>query len=401
MRGVDRLQFLHSIATNDFQEVAKEVFEEGRGCGSGGVALSTAFLNGKGMVLEYAEAILMEDVVLLLVESSAAAKQLAALLDRNLFPLDRVEVKDESGSIIVGHSVFGVSRGAGDSSKHWKDVTVTEDTLTYCIEGTNGLVLDGDTYIKFKQGDEGAGEVEDCIKVKGAQATELYEELKQVGGQPSVMLDLAPYNATALEAGMMAGIHFRKGCFVGNEIVSRQTMSNSIRRHLVGLSTEGEEEETGSMEVGAPVVDPETEETVGLICRAPRTLSKEAMALLGSTNIAATRSGVAPALCLLKTKLAERGKKLTVGTQACTVELLQFPQYSTAASPAPPAEKIASKGRKILVDVEGIAASAGSEKDASEDEEMSPEKKEAARKAAKLQAMAARVAALKNKKSAN
>jgi folate-binding Fe-S cluster repair protein YgfZ len=34
---------------------------------------------------------------------------------------------------------------------------------------------------------------------------------------------------------MMGSLHFRKGCFVGNEIVNKQVAMNTVRRRLVGL----------------------------------------------------------------------------------------------------------------------------------------------------------------------
>ena len=65
-----------------------------------------------------------------------------------------------------------------------------------------------------------------------------------------------------------------------------------------------------------------------------------------------------------------------------------------AASPAPPVEKLASRGKQILMDAgtAGVAMSA----DAAGSDTVAMT--EAARKAAKLEAMAARVAAMKSKK---
>ena len=59
VKGVDRLQFLHAMATNDFEETAKGA-SEGQ-LMNRGISFPTAFVNGKGIVLEYAEAILLED----------------------------------------------------------------------------------------------------------------------------------------------------------------------------------------------------------------------------------------------------------------------------------------------------------------------------------------------------
>ena len=88
---------------------------------------------------------------------------------------------------------------------------------------------------------------------------------------------------------------------------------------------------------------------------------------------------------------------MVVGGDTYVVALLHFPKYSTNASPAPPAQKLASKGTKIIVDVDDMAVSPSATGQGPESGELTPEDKERARKAAKLQAMAARVAALRKK----
>ena len=58
------------------------------------------------------------------------------------------------------------------------------------------------------------------MAIRCARATfEIAEQLRRVKGRPFVNVDMEPYNITALEAGLMRAVHFRKGCFVGNEIL--------------------------------------------------------------------------------------------------------------------------------------------------------------------------------------
>ena len=38
-----------------------------------------------------------------------------------------------------------------------------------------------------------------------------------------------------LEAGLMRSIHFQKGCFVGNEVVSKAVLTKAIRQKLTRL----------------------------------------------------------------------------------------------------------------------------------------------------------------------
>ena len=64
-----------------------------------------------------------------------------------------------------------------------------------------------------------------------------------------------------------------------------------------------------------------------------------------------------------------------------------FPQYMASSSPAPPVPKLASKGREILVGMETIVKPP-----------TKPSSAEEERRAAKLKAMAEKVAALQAKK---
>lgn len=402
--GEDRVSFLQGLGTNDFVDIvdtAEDQVEK-----ESGIAFNSAFLNGKGQVLASAQVLLLDESVKLLVDSPDAARSLKDYFEKYLFPLDRVKVHDMTKICKVVRSI--TPQQQQKKNKHTADVHIERESsstsLTYRIVGDNGLCeglsLSGDTLII--EGKENSslpvltkgGETQ---TIMGEAANRVYEELRQLAGQASAMQDLAPNNVTALEAGLMTSIHFRKGCFVGNEIVSKQVSTNAIRRHLVGLRVA----DGGGIEGGEPVIDPDTDEVVGIVLRPPRVLSTETRAL-----VQAAGTDVASALCLVKTKLAENGKKLVVGgadkTTPCSGEImrLSFPQYSPAASPAPPVEKVASKGRTLLVEPDQLASSPsddGAESASSGEEDLTPEEKETARKAAKLAAMAARVAKLKKK----
>lgn len=43
------------------------------------------------------------------------------------------------------------------------------------------------------------------------------------------------FSVTALEAGLMHIINFRKGCYQGNEVLSKMVSTNAIRRRLCAL----------------------------------------------------------------------------------------------------------------------------------------------------------------------
>jgi hypothetical protein len=82
------------------------------------------------------------------------------------------------------------------------------------------------------------------------------------------------------------------------------------------------------------------------------------------------------------------------GVVICKAELVQeklWPSFDIKDSPSPPVPKLASKGKEILIGIETALLS----KTPSEDVIINPEEQ---RKAAKLKAMAEKVAALQAKK---
>jgi folate-binding Fe-S cluster repair protein YgfZ len=277
--GEDRLSFLQGLGTNDFIDITEEKVGK---IDEGGTAFTTAFLNGKGQLLGSAQVLLLGDCVKLLVESPAAASTLKEYFEKYLFPLDRVKVEDISKKTRVIHSLFPQDQVVGRSKQHTAEVQVVGES--YRIVGSNGLCVDGlslggDTYIS--EGDSSLSPLlaKEDVKtetIEGDLATQVYEDALQLAGQASVMNDLVPYNITALEAGFMASIHFRKGCFVGNEVVSKQVSTKAIRRHLVGLRIADDIGGGEGLKAGEPVIDPDTEEVVGIVLKPPRALSTTA-----------------------------------------------------------------------------------------------------------------------------
>ncbi|MFB2975425.1 YgfZ/GcvT domain-containing protein [Microseira sp. BLCC-F43] len=77
----DRLRFLHNQTTNDFQSL-----KPGQGC-------DTVFVSSTARTIDLTTAYVTEDTVLLLV-SPSRRQQLIQWMDKYLFPMDRVQLKD-------------------------------------------------------------------------------------------------------------------------------------------------------------------------------------------------------------------------------------------------------------------------------------------------------------------
>ncbi|MEG3968467.1 folate-binding protein [Microcoleus sp. T2B6] len=89
----DRLRFLHNQSTNNFN-----ILKPGQGC-------DTVFVTSTARTIDLATAYATEDAVLLLV-SANRRRQLLELLDRYIFPMDRVELTDLTDTT-VAFSVLG------------------------------------------------------------------------------------------------------------------------------------------------------------------------------------------------------------------------------------------------------------------------------------------------------
>ena len=191
-----------------------------------------------------------------------------------------------------------------------------------------------------------------------------WEVLRRETGKFSMATDARPYNATALELGLMHTLHFRKGCFVGNEVVSKQVATKAVRRHLTGLRAAGETLLPGDE------IEFEGEGVVGVV-----------------TSGSLSPGGLG--LGLVKSKLLKEyeGKlQLSVrrgeGRISVAPVRLPYPRFDAAkSSRAPPVEKLPTQGKTILT---APAASTDG----------GPESAEEERKRKKLEEMAAKVAQL-------
>jgi hypothetical protein len=247
----------------------------------------------------------------------------------------------------------------------------------------------------------------------------------------------------------MHSLDFRKGCYTGNEVISKTVATNAIRRHLCVLQTRFDELAAHfPVNVGDIIFDADGE-AVGEITTAPvinsdrkdRREDADDDIMQSLSELVACKG-----LCLglVKTKLSSPGTDLRVkpqklidddsssdygsggsgGSIALKVLPSPYPRFDPYAhSPAPPVEKQASKGKQVIVSPDLLTkgsqtvdaststpgtgspntppAASVTNSDSTVDTIDAIEaaaKAEAERKAKKMEAMAAKVAALKKKK---
>lgn len=226
--GDDRLRYLHNQSTNDIQRL-----KPGQGC-------DTVFVTSTGRTIDLATAYVMNETVLLLV-SPNRRQQLIEWLDRYLFPMDRVELKDVSSE----SATFSLIGPESDTllEKLSDEMPVEEtyashqllmlDTLKVRVAVGNGLALPGYTLI-VPAGN--AAKLWNTLTEAGAipMGDRIWEQLRIQQGRPTPDRELTEdYNP--LEAGLWQTISFEKGCYIGQETIARLNTYKGVKQQLWGV----------------------------------------------------------------------------------------------------------------------------------------------------------------------
>lgn len=242
VRGADRIRFLHNQTTNDFNRL-----HPGHGC-------DTVFVTSTARTLDLVSAYLTEDRVILLV-SPSRRQSLISWMDRYLFPMDQVELKDiteESAAFrLIGPQAFslltklGVTGWQEQPLMSHKEITVPELGTLRVAVGC-GLSLPGITVITpaplattFWQR---------CYDLGAIPFGEtLWEQLRIQQGRPAPERELTEdYNP--LEARLWQTISFEKGCYIGQETIARLHTYKGVKQELWGVRL------TGTVAPGTPVI---------------------------------------------------------------------------------------------------------------------------------------------------
>lgn len=335
----DYLHFiLIGLCTNSFEDATP------------GDALPTSLLNAQGRLLFYHNCFVTEDAVQFICEPSTAPSLLQHF-NKFIFPADKVSVRELATELVcLLDAENAPALPPSPGRRRCRPLPDGGILVPVALAGHDDLVA-----------------VSSSLSLGEAVSVSEWEQLRISFGRPSSASEIND-KTTALETGLMATLHFNKGCFTGNEIVAKTVQTNAVRQRLV------------SLQLSPPPAVPHTMTNA--------TIEDGAGEVVGRIS---SVGEVGRALGFVKTKYASGGSALRSGD--CEVCVLPatvegFPRFDTASSPSPPVAKVASKGREILVGLE--AATGGMAKPAQSAEE--------ARKAAKLAAMAQKVAELQAKK---
>lgn len=243
--GVDRLDLLHRLSTNQLRDLAP------------GSVADTVLTSDKGRILEVLKVVVSEDHLLLILSGSNALAVRAWL--------DRYTIMDDfrTDDLTAQQAVIGVygthakrvvedvvrgdmpDRGAFIRAD-WLGfpVTVTRD---HRLGGAGGFLLVADAAIRDR--------LVDTLVESGAVEIDAntYHTLRIEAGLPAIGLELTDeYNP--LEAKLTSYVSFTKGCYIGQEVIARLDSYDKVQRHLVGLTFEGQLPETvpGSCDLFEP-----------------------------------------------------------------------------------------------------------------------------------------------------
>lgn len=291
----DRLRFLHNQSTNDFQRL-----KPGEGC-------NTVFVTSTARTIDLVTAYVTEDAVLLLV-SPNRRQALLEWMDRFIFPMDRVEIKDithETATFsLIGSGSEALLTQLGGSA------------IANAPDASHQLLSIGDVESRVAVGN-GLGIRGYTLLVPAAQAAQLWKILVQAGavpmgenlweqlrieqGRPAPDRELTEdYNP--LEAGLWHTISFNKGCYIGQETIARLNTYKGVKQQLWGVR------------LTAPI-NPGTVVTVG----------EEKVGKL--TSYIETEKGFF-GLAYIRTKAGGEGLKVKVGESEGEVVAVPFLTYT-------------------------------------------------------------------------
>jgi hypothetical protein len=226
--GDERLRYLHNQSTNDFQRL-----KPGQGC-------ETVFVTSTARTIDLATAYVTEDAVLVQV-SPNRRQYLMEWLDRYIFPMDRVELKDvssESASFsLIGPESDALLEKLSDEMSleqaYASHQELTVDGLKVRVAVGNGLALPGYTLIVPASN---AAKLWQALTEAGAipMGDRAWEQLRIEQGRPTPDRELTEdYNP--LEAGLWQTISFEKGCYIGQETIARLNTYKGVKQQLWGV----------------------------------------------------------------------------------------------------------------------------------------------------------------------
>lgn len=229
MTGGDRLRFLHNQTTNTFTQR-----QPGEGC-------DTVFVTSTARTIDLATVYVNDDTLIILT-SPEQDQRLMDWMDRYIFPADQVSLTNLTNAIavfsLIGPESYTLLRQQG--------VAIEADQLPYAhhqivdFRGTpirlaegSGLALPGYTLLVPA---EAAPQVwQQLTEAEAVPAGEtLWQQLRIQQGRPAPDYEITD-NYNPLEAGLWQAVAFDKGCYIGQETITRLNTYQGVKQQLWGI----------------------------------------------------------------------------------------------------------------------------------------------------------------------
>ena len=248
----DRLRFLHNQSTNNFN-----ILKPGQGC-------DTVFVTSTARTIDLATAYATEDAVILLV-SANRRRQLLELLDRYIFPMDRVELTDltdttvafsllgpESTQLLEKLGVTELENQSYATHKSIKNPPLSGDEGGVRVAVGSGLATPGYTLIAAAS--DAARLWNELVKAGAVpMGDRIWEQLRIEQGRPAPDFELTDdYNP--LEARLLHTITYDKGCYIGQETIARLNTYQGVKQQLWGVQLSGAVEPGTLITIGSEKV---------------------------------------------------------------------------------------------------------------------------------------------------
>jgi folate-binding protein YgfZ len=338
VQGRDRIRYLQSLASNDFSNSTKNDL------------VKCSFLDADARVIDTAKCLVMNDAVLVVLDH-ADSTVLENYLKKNIFPVDDVTVINLVGVAMV-HLLFPIfdDKKIPTSIQNLNPAFSSLQTKRFSLDDTESLIAFRDDDLRSEMFSvlflEKTRDAKQNLLLEAEPRgitrmnDEDFEAERIFSGKPRfgreygvVSKTTGKLQFTALEAGMMGMLHFRKGCYVGNEAVSRIVSTNSIRRKLFGLEIHNV---TLSSSEPFDLLDEDGE------------IAIQVTSVAFKHNNIASNVSILRCLGYVRSKYAISGKTLDLfmtssGTSSIairtTIMQLNYPKFLPEESPAPPIPK--------------------------------------------------------------
>ncbi|XP_015893725.2 putative transferase At1g60990, chloroplastic isoform X2 [Ziziphus jujuba] len=239
--GDDRIQFLHNQTTANF-----ECLHDGQGC-------DTVFVTPTARTIDIAHAWIMKNAVNLVV-SPVTCQSITEMLKKYIFFTDKVEIQDitkqtcffvlvgpKSNQLIEDLNLSGLVGQPYGTHQHF---SVNGMPITVGV----GNVISEEGF-SLLMSPAAAGSVWKTLLSQGAisMGSNAWEKLRVLQGRPAPQKELTnEYNV--LEAGLWNSISLSKGCYKGQETISRLITYDGVKQRLWGISL------SAAAEPGSPIM---------------------------------------------------------------------------------------------------------------------------------------------------